>query len=849
MAYDFSAVCESGQMLYYNITSRTAPYTVEVTTFLNYNESEIIGGDLSEYPNSYYSYCGSINIPEQVSYSGVSYSVSKIGYGAFFSCSGLTSITIPNSVNSIGDYAFKYCEGLTSINIPNSVTNIGLGAFYGCSGLNSVTIPNYVTSIGDVAFSHCRGLISIIIGNSVTSIGLQTFYGCSGLTSITIPNSVTRIEQDAFCGCSGLSSIAIPNSVTHIGQDVFLNTSWYDNQPDGLLYLDGWCLGCKGDAPTGSISIAEGTKGIAGAAFGDLSLTEIHLPNSLVYFSKYVFGKYSSIFNVADIIIEQDNTNFRIVDNVLFNYDMTKLIMSMRDFNATAYSVPSTVTRIEDYAFYGCSGLTGSLTIPNSVTSIGVAAFENCSGMTSITIPNSVTSIERYAFQNCSELVSVIIPNSVTSIGYAAFYNCRRLESIRIPESVTSIGRWAFSSCDNLTSVYYMGDIATWCKILFDGHTSNPLSYAHNLYVNNELLTDLVIPQNVTAIKCCTFDGATCLTSVSIPNSVTSIGDCAFCGCSGLTGLLTIPNSVTSIERYAFQNCSELVSVIIPNSVASIGGDAFSGTRWYNNQPDGILYLDGWCLGYKGEKPTGSLEIASGTKGIAGWGFVDCDEITSVNIPISVTKIGAAAFGGNGFSSVTIGNSVEEIDAFAFAFNENLDSVSIGSSLEKIGHGVFVECSNLKSVSILAPEPIDACNLFTAPDEHEMFVSAGENMRLYVPCGTLEAYATSSWSEWFSDIREMPDCASVEENEVEDLLMFPNPVCNTLNIFSSETISTIEIVNALGQVVYRTEVNSENAVCDVEGLVSGVYVVRIHSRSLSGVEGSATLSQRRFVKE
>ena len=135
IAYDFSAVCESGQMLYYNITSRTVPYTVEVTTFLNYNESEIIGGDLSDYPNSYFTYCGSINIPEQVSYSGVSYSVTKIGYGAFFSCNGLTSITIPNSVNTIGNYAFKYCEGLTSITIPNSVTNIGLGAFCGCSVL------------------------------------------------------------------------------------------------------------------------------------------------------------------------------------------------------------------------------------------------------------------------------------------------------------------------------------------------------------------------------------------------------------------------------------------------------------------------------------------------------------------------------------------------------------------------------------------------------------------------------------------------------------------------------------------------------------------------------------------
>ncbi|MBP3745151.1 MAG: leucine-rich repeat domain-containing protein [Prevotella sp.] len=129
-------------------------------------------------------------------------SVKSIDYCAFSDCSDLTSIEIPNSVTSVGDFAFSGCSGLTSIEIPNSVTNIGYSVFSRCSGLTSVTIPNCVTTIGDYAFQNCIGLTSIEIPNSVTSIGRGAFLYCSGLTSVTIPNSVTSIGNFAFSGCS-----------------------------------------------------------------------------------------------------------------------------------------------------------------------------------------------------------------------------------------------------------------------------------------------------------------------------------------------------------------------------------------------------------------------------------------------------------------------------------------------------------------------------------------------------------------------------------------------------------------------------------------------------------------------
>ena len=150
---------------------------------------------------------GEIIIPASVEYNSVSYSVTSIRYEAFSSCSGLTSVTIPNSVTSIGYQAFWGCSGLTSVTIPNSVTSIGRAAFLLCSSLTSLTIPNSVTSIGIEAFSSCSGLTSVTIPNSVTSIGDHAFRDCTSLTSVTIPNSVTSIGCQAFYYCTGLTSI------------------------------------------------------------------------------------------------------------------------------------------------------------------------------------------------------------------------------------------------------------------------------------------------------------------------------------------------------------------------------------------------------------------------------------------------------------------------------------------------------------------------------------------------------------------------------------------------------------------------------------------------------------------
>ncbi|MBP5364688.1 MAG: leucine-rich repeat domain-containing protein [Bacteroidales bacterium] len=344
-AYDFEA-----EGLYFNITGDN---TAEVTYPKRSN---------SEYYDGYTKPTGSLNIPAKVTNSSTSaeYDVTSIGSEAFYGCSGLTSVTIPNSVTSIGDYAFLGCSGLTTVTIGNSVTSIGSRAFDGCNVLTSVTIPNSVTSIGQSAFSYCSSITSVTIPNSVTSIGVSAFYCCSGLTTVIIGNSVTSIGGHAFRDCSGLTSVTIPNSVTSIGDEAF--------------------FGCSG-------------------------LTSVTIPNSVTSIGERGFLGCSKL---TEINVESANTNYSSENGVLFDKNKTTIVCYPAGKTGT-YTIPNSVTSIGEAAFRDCSGLT-SVTIPNSVKSIRSAAFYDCSGLTSVTIPNSVTSIGSSAFHGCSGLTSITIP-------------------------------------------------------------------------------------------------------------------------------------------------------------------------------------------------------------------------------------------------------------------------------------------------------------------------------------------------------------------------------------------------------------------------------------------------------
>ena len=233
-------------------------------------------------------------------------------------------------------------------------------------------------------------------------------------------------------------------------------------------------------------------------------------------------------------------------------------------FDLTSVEIPNSVTSIGRGAFYQCSGIS-SIEIPNSVTSIGELAFGGCVNLASINIPNFITEIGQFTFSLCKNVESIIIPDSVINIADGAFSGCSSLTSVAIPNSVTSIGYYAFSMCDNLKNVY-ITDIEAYCNIkfydfLYSFYTyPNPVYYAENLYLNGELIEDLVIPEGIEKISNYLFYNLDHIKSVTIPNSVTSIGSSAFSDCDGLTSV-TIGDSVTSIGNSAFKGCDNIKKI------------------------------------------------------------------------------------------------------------------------------------------------------------------------------------------------------------------------------------------------------------------------------------------------
>ena len=405
--------------------------------------------------------------------------------------------------------------------IGNCITSIEDYTFLGCTGLTSIEIPNSVISIGNDAFRGCSGLESITIPNNITNIGKYAFYGCSGLTSIIISNSVTSIEDYVFYGCSGLTSIVIPNIVTSIGNYAF--------------------YGCSG-------------------------LTSIKFPNSITNIGGEAFRGCS---------------------------------------NLTSIVFPNNVTSIGNYAFYGCSSLTNVTSKATTAPTIGHEVFTNIASTATLNYPvgSDYSNWTRYFasknefIQLCYKVISesdktaeivasaakytgnIVIPSiideySITRIADRAFSKCTSLSSIEVPNSVTSIGSCAFEGCTNLKQVH-ISDIAAWCNIDFCDNHSNPLFYAHNLYLNRKSVKDLIIPLGVTEIKDYAFYSFTGLTSIEIPNCVTRIGDYAFYDCTGVIDI-TIPNGVKAIGNDAFKACSNIETLYISSTIESIGEHAFT---------------------------------------------------------------------------------------------------------------------------------------------------------------------------------------------------------------------------------------------------------------------------------
>ena len=738
--------------------------------------------EVTENPNNY---AGDVVIPAEVTYDGGTYSVTAIGYEAFFRCYALTSVSMP-SVTAIGDHAFWLCESLTSVSMP-SVTTIGYMAFIGCTALTSVSMPS-VTTIGKMAFCNCNALTSVDIPASVTFIGINPFVGCGSLREIAVddnnPNyssadgvlydkgkttligwptaegeidimpSVTTIGEYAFDGCSALTSAEMP-AVTTIGFGAFYNCYALTSvsMPSATTIGEQAFYYCSALTSVDMPSVT--TIGVSAFSSCD-ALASVDIPASVTTIGDRAFAWCSGLTSVYCHWDEPLECEPEFTSEVLMN---ATLYVPTGTVDAYRSVFPwSEFLNIEEKDYSGIAGTFEVDGIYYNILSEDERTVEVISGSGSgryegdIVIPAevtydggtySVTTIGDWAFSECSALTLVSMPE-VTTIGGGAFDGCSALTLVSMPE-VTTIGDWAFSECSALTSV------------------SMP---------------------EVTTIGEYAFDGCSALTSAEMP-AVTTIGGGAFNLCSALT-LVSMPE-VTTIGDWAFSDCSALTLVSMPE-VLTIGGGAFDCCS--------ALTL------------VSMPEVTT----IGDWAFSECSALTSVSMP-EVLTIGGGAFSYCYALTSAEMPAVTTIGEYAFDGCSALTSVDIPASVTMIGEGAFIDCDALTAVYCHWEEPLECEPFFT--DE----VIA--NATLYVPTGTVDAYRSVSPWDKFINIEEGGYSCIADTPQSEVTVKVIDGVITVEGTDGTASAPVVEVYSAGGQCVWRGTDSS------IGGLPRGVYVVKV----------------------
>ena len=613
-------------------------------------------------------------------------SVTSIGYQAFSECDFLERVDYEGSISQWASIKFDYDANPLSMKklyingvlfqeeniVLEGITAIGSYAFFGCSFIKNIKIPNSVTSIGASAFSECDSLervdyegsisqwASITFGNynanplsmkklyingalfqeeniileEITSIGAYAFSGCDSIKSIEIPNSVASIGTQAFRDCSSLTNLYIPKSVINVGNYL----AWYD---DPITFY------CEvATEPSGWENY--NWNGFRPFYF-DIKKEDIIIQDEL----QYLITSEKNV--VVTGFTNELKSNLVIPSEIVINNQQYK------------------VTSIGQAAFYRCQSIT-SITISNSITNIENYAFEDCDSLTSVIIPNSVLKIGDYAFGDCNSLT---IYCEVATKPNEWSFNWNRIEGDYYKYYCPVY--WGISDNNYLEQdgiIYVIID-----------EVANITGYTNKIEKNVVIPTNITINKiqyNVTNINSLAFYRCNKIQSVTFESNsnLKNINEFAFAYCNFLESI-TIPNGVKTIGNYAFEHCASLIRVTIPCSVTSIGYQAFSEcdslervdyegsiSQWvsikfgsYNANPLSMkkLYINGALFQEENI-------VLEGITSIGAYAFSKCDFIKSIEIPNSVTSIGTNAFYNcTSLKNIKIPNSVTSIGKSTFS--------------------------------------------------------------------------------------------------------------------------------------------------------------------------------------
>ena len=487
--------------------------------------------------------------------------ITAIRLGAFQGGSSIESITLPyNSVTASDYYSFEGCSSLYRMNIPNLDAYLGNTAWSMSNNGHPFTAIPSDGELRSNAYHDGEIIRSVVIPVGITEIKSGAFHKWRDLESVTIPNTVTKIKGSAFSYTS-IRSLVIPSSVTEI---------------DGMYNMNALT----------SLTIDGSVKAAIYAFNGTGNITEIHI-SSIENYLNCQWNSYAGHpFNMTR-----------------YDFSQTKDLY-LNGQPVTSVVIPSTFTKIGSSAFMRSDSLS-SITIPGTITSIDANAFYGCISLENITIPSSVSVIGSNAFQHCHSLRSINIPRGCTLDGYPTgntyiFANCSSLESI-FTEGVVNIPTYCFDGSRNISQLH-ISNIEDYLNSDYRYHPfSNSQAASKCLYINGQVVTNLVIPTSitswssqmmfrkntgiqsvtlhpgVTSIPSGAFSECTSLASIDLSTGLTSIPNNAFNNCTSLTSLV-IPEGITTIGTDAFRSCSSLISVDLPSTLTSISNYAFAGS-------------------------------------------------------------------------------------------------------------------------------------------------------------------------------------------------------------------------------------------------------------------------------
>ncbi len=465
------------------------------------------------------------------------------------------------------------------------------------------------------------------------------------------------------------------------------------------------------------------------------------------------------------------------------------------------YSVNEDGTSVTVLGHVDGTAASGVLTIPTNVTYEGQTY--------------TVTVIGYQAFNQCGDLTSVTLPNTLTTINRKAFALCRGLTSITLPASLLSVGMGAFQNCSNIIYTNYEGTLEQWCAITWESLTSNPVCESHNLYINDEELTEIIIPETVSCVHDYAFWNCESITTLYVPSTVTSFGYHAFGGAFSIQQIMVEADNPNYDSR---NGCNALIetntnilflgsgNTIIPNTVKAIGANAFYG-----------------CEGIE------SINIPVNTDSIHYSAFNACENLRWITV-----DIGNPVFNSrddcnaiietasntliSGCKNTVIPESVSVIGKQAFAGHRGLQSIVIPSTVVSIEDNAFVRCE-LNHITSLA---------ITPPSLGYYVFSDASCTTIVVPCGCVPAYEASAWHDYFPNIVE--DCTTVSEDDENNIVVYPNPTNGQVRIEASN-LRNIRIFDACGQQVQKDLSDSDIIECDLSSHKAGIYLIRIETAS------------------